>query len=120
MIRPNPVRGVALLGLVLGTLTLAAPAYAVTRPPVTCNTLNEGLYVEGTYAAPVLVATSYYTCTDGSIVPVGYASIGRYLVNGTYQSVTGMGQGSVEYVCKGTATYYEYTAEGQAMYIGCG
>jgi hypothetical protein len=114
------MRAAALLGLTLGTLALAAPAYAVARPPVTCNTLDAGLYVEGTATAPVLVATSYYLCTDGSIVPDGYASIGRYLVNGTYQAVTGMGQPDVEYVCKGTATYYEYTAEGQTMYIGCG
>lgn len=120
MTRLDPRRATALVALTLGALALAAPANAVGRPPVTCNTLVQSFTEQGTYAAPVLIATSYYLCTDGSVVPDGYASIGRYLVNGTYQAVTPMGQPQEEYVCQGTATYYTYTAEGKTMYIGCG
>lgn len=120
MIRLTPARGAALLALTLGTLALATPAHAVGVPPVTCNTPDFALYVEGTANAPVLLATSYYICTDGSIRPYGYAQIGRYLPDGTWQAVTEEGQPAMEYVCKGNATKYEYTGEGQTLDIACG
>jgi hypothetical protein len=123
MTRLNSIRGATLLALTLGTLTLSAPANAVSQPPPpTCKTPYFTLSVEGTYAAPVLVAVDWLLCTNGNLVPNpnGYAQIGRYLIDGTYQAVTEMGQPEEEYACKGTTTYYEYTDGVNEIYIGCG
>ena len=65
----------------------------------------------GTASAPVLVADSYYTCTNGTTKPSSdVIYIVRTLSNGSVQSVKS-GTGQVEYVCGGITTTYTYSAD---------